>query len=173
MRAVNDNFTATATHLQHKAASTDKGEASIAKGLLRTLLSVRFICFLGFMCDFTTALSNLSEAFQSDNLSLSRALDELDVTLGHLEQLSMSPGHIYSKFLQEFDNPTHPTKFHGFDIVDGKKGLDLSKCDSETLAKQAIFYLENRFMVEGVLKDFEIFDPSNWPTGSDCNKITL
>jgi hypothetical protein len=173
MRAVNDNFTTTATHLQHKAASRDNVEASTAKGLLRTLLSVRFICFLGFICDFTTALSNLSEAFQSDNLSLSRALDELDATLGLLEQLSTSPGHVYSKFLQEVDNPMDPTKFRGFDIVGGKKGLDLFKHDSEALAKQAVFYLENRFRVEGVIKDFKIFDPSNWPIGGDCSTITL
>lgn len=97
----------------------------------------------------------------------------MDATLGYPEQLSTSPGHVYSKFLQDFDNPTHQTKFHGFDIVGGKKGLDLSKRESESACKKAVLYLETRFMVEGVIKDFEIFDPSNWPTGSDRNKIAL
>lgn len=98
MRAINDNYSATVTHLENKASSSDRDEANAAKGLLHKLLSVRFILFLGFMCDFTTALGNLSEVFQSDHLSLSRAFDELDATLGNLEQLKSSPGYIGSKF---------------------------------------------------------------------------
>ena len=129
LKAVNDNYTATSTHLQHKAASTDK-EANTAKGLLHTLDSVRFISFLDFMCTLQLLLVTCLKHF---NVSFSEALDELDATLTYLEQLSTSPGHVYFKFLQEFDNPTCPIKFRGFDIVGGKKGENLSKCDSDTI----------------------------------------
>lgn len=56
LRVMNENYVSTVTHLQHKSVCTDKGEASVAKGLLKALQSVRFVCFLAIMCDFTTAL---------------------------------------------------------------------------------------------------------------------
>ena len=141
------------------------------KGLLRKLLSVQFILFLGFMCAFTTALGNLFEVFHSDHLSLSRPFDELDATLGNLEQLKSSTGYIGSKFLEDFDDLSTPTNFRGFEVVGGKKELDLFNHDKEALLTEAIYYLEKRFMVNGVLKDFEIFDTSNWPSGNDRTKV--
>ena len=84
---------------------------------------------VGFMCDFTTALGNLSEAFQSDHISLS-------ATLGYLKQLMTSPGTTSSQFFLEFDDTVCPTTFRGFDV----EGLDLSKRDSEALTSGVILY---------------------------------
>ena len=147
MKAVNDNWTSTITHLEEKAASSNSSEANTAKGLLRTCRSVRFIAFLGFMCDFTTALSKLSEAFQSDDLSLSSVLDELDATLGYLEQLKSSPGITYSQCLKDFDNIEQPTTFRGLHVTCGKEGIDLASHDAKALTDGAVTYIQKRFTI--------------------------
>ena len=71
-------------------------------------------------------------------------------TLGYLKH------HQVIYIVHEFDDSTNPTKFRGFDIIGGKKGLDLTKRDMEALLKGAVYYLEKRFMVEGIIKDLEI-----------------
>lgn len=109
--------------------------------------------------------------FQSDGLSLTTALDELDATLGYLQQLSTSPGHVYSKLLTEFDDPKQPTKFRGIDVVGDRREMDLCNRDANVLTTKAVAYLEGRFRVVGVIKDFEIFNPCNWPLGADRNKM--
>jgi hypothetical protein len=81
MKALDDNWTSTIMHLSEKAAASSTSlEPSTAKGLLHICSLVRFVTFIGFMCDFTLALSNLSEAFQFDHLSLCSVLDEFDAT---------------------------------------------------------------------------------------------
>ena len=173
MKALDDNWTSTIMHLREKAASSTNQEASTAKGLLQICSLVRFITFLGFMCDFTLALSNLSEAFQSDHLSLSSVLDELDATLGYLEQLKPSPGIIYARFLSQFDSIHQPTSFCGLNVTGGKRGFNLASSDIETLTVGAITYIQKQFAVTDILKHFYIFDPTNWPTmGNDCELIT-
>ena len=123
MEVVDNNWAATIHHLSSVAAASNNQEASTAKGLVRAMTSVNFIVFLGFMCDFTSALSALSNSFQSNSLTLCSAFDELDATLGMLEQLSSSPGYTLSKCLKEFDNAEIPSKFRGLEVTVGKKEL--------------------------------------------------
>lgn len=123
------------------------------------------------MSDFTSVLANISEAFQSDCLSLSAVLDELDATLGYLEQLESSPGLIYLKFVKDFDSTQQPTTFRGLSVTGGKEGLDMANRDIKALLGKAIVYIQKRFCVTGILKDVDIFDPSNWPTGNDRDTV--
>lgn len=108
-------------HLSSVATASNSQEASTAKGLVRAMTSVNFVVFLGFMCDFTGALSALSKSFQCDSLTLCSAMDELDATLGMLEQLSSSSGYAMSRFLKEFDSAENPSKFRGLEVTGGKK----------------------------------------------------
>lgn len=47
-------------------------------------------------------MAKLSEAFQSDKLSLSGAMDELEATLGFFDNLKISPeaGHGLTRFIE-------------------------------------------------------------------------
>ena len=75
LKAMDSNWSATMLHLEQKASGGKRDEAATANGLLKKMCTVKFVYFLGFMCDFTSALTKLSEA---NELSLSDALDELD-----------------------------------------------------------------------------------------------
>ena len=91
IKAINNNRAATVQHLEQTVTSGKHDEAAVAQGILKNICSVKFTYFLGFMCDFTSILAKLSEAFQGNNLSLSSAIDELDATVGVLKQLEVSP----------------------------------------------------------------------------------
>lgn len=117
------------------------------------------------MCDLTTSLGRLSEVFQSDNLCLSSAVDELDAALGFIDQLRSSPGHTLAHFIDDFDDIDQPIKFRDVNVHGQKRGIDLAKRSMEALASGgAISYLEKRFAFDSVIQDLDIFDPSNWPT---------
>ena len=165
LKAINCNWLATVIHLGEKAIG-NSAEASTARGILREITSVEFIYFLGFMCDLTAALGKLSEVFQSDSLSLSGAVDELDATLGIVHQLKSSPGHTLAAFVEDFDDVDQHTKFRDLNVTGGNRGIDLAKRSIEALANGTLTYLEKRFTFDSVVQDFEIFDPSNWPTTS-------
>ena len=92
-----------------------------------------------------------------------RLLDELDCTLGSLEQLSSSLGPTTNQFLKEFDNPKEPTTFRSLDVTGGKD-VNIAIKDSNVHAKEAVKYTEKRFQSKGVLQDFDVLDPTNWPT---------
>ena len=109
----------------------------------------------------------LSKEFQSDKLTLSSALDELDASLGSLEQLCTN-GHTFTKFVAEFDDSSNPSSFCGIDITGGKRELDATRKSLRTLAIKSKEYLERRFKVDGIFQDFDIIDPTNWPaSGSE------
>ena len=163
LKAVNTNWSATVVHLEQQGAGHGDNAAK-ARGLLREITSVEFIYFLGFMCDFTSSLGRLSEAFQSDTLSLNGALDELDAVLGYLEQLKSSPGHILSGFIKDFDDVNLPTKFRDLRIHGNRNGIDSAIVNVNRLLCGTITYLEKRFTMDGIVSDLDIFDPVNWPT---------
>ena len=150
-------------HLEQKSAERGD-EASVACGIHGQITSAEFVYFLGFMCDLTTALGKLSEAFQSD--SLSGVVDKLDATLGFIEQLKSSSGHTLVSFVEEFDDIDQPTKFQELDVTGRIQGIDSAKHSIEALTSGAVTYLEERFTFDSVVQDFEIFDLSNWPTTS-------
>ena len=62
------------------------------------------------------------------------------------------------------DDADPPTAFRGLGITGSKKGIDLANSDINTLTSGAVSYLEKRYSISGVMKDFDIFDPTNWPT---------
>ena len=110
--------------------------------------------------------------FPECTLSLSAALDESDATLGYLQQVKISFGLICAQFLREMDDPDPPTAFRGLAITDSKEGIDLANVDIKALTSGAVSYLEKRYSISGVMKDFDIFDPTNWPTtDSDHEKV--
>ena len=170
MEVINENWLATVTHLTTVIETSNKKDAAVANGLYKSITSVKFVTFLGFMCDYTYTISLLSKAFQSDKLTLSSALDELDASLGSLEQLC-TYGHTLTKFVAEFDDSSNPSSFRGIDITGGKRELDATRKSLRTLAIKSKEYLERRFKVDGIFQDFDIIDPTNWPaSGSERGK---
>ena len=110
---------ATVIHIEQRGTASGDNAAK-ARGLFHAITSVEFIYFLGFMCDFTMSLGRLSEAFQSDSLSLNGALDEFDATLGYMDQLKSSPGHNLTSFLKDFDDVNKPKTFRGLNVSGNK-----------------------------------------------------
>ena len=173
IKAINNNWAATVLHLEQIVTSGKRDEAAVAQGILKKICSVKFTYFLGFMCDFTSILAKLSEAFQANNLSLSSAIDELDATLGVLKQLEVSPGYSLLSFREEYDDINNPTKFRNIDIKGGKRDIDFISRVIARLTSGAVTYLERRFELDGVFRDLEIFDPSNWPTTTNDKEAVI
>ena len=71
MEVINENWLATVTHLTTVIETSNNKDAAVAKGLYKSITSVKFVTFLGFMCDYTYTFSLLSKEFQSDKLTLS------------------------------------------------------------------------------------------------------
>ena len=170
LKAINHNWSSIVLHMEGKAVGNGD-DAATARGILQQITSVEFVYFLG--CDLTAVLGKLSEAFQSDSLSLSSALDELDAALGIIEQLRNSPGHVLGTFMNDFDDTDQPTKFRDLDVKGKDKGIRCAKRSIEALANGTLTYLEKRFTFDSVIQDFEIFDPTNRPTTSDDRDAVL
>ena len=116
-------------------ASGWQREASTAKALLKQISTVYF---LGFMCDF--ALSALSQAFQSDSISLSGVMDELDATIAYLQSYNTT-SHSFTSFLPDFDNIEEPIKFPDRQVKGGKKDMDFAKRSIQQLVTCTIVYI--------------------------------
>ena len=77
------HFPTTVMHLQHKAGLSDE-QGQRAKGILKDLLSEKFLKYLYFMMDVTKVLSTLSKTFQSDELCITDVVTSLEVK-GYLD----------------------------------------------------------------------------------------
>ena len=73
---------ATVIHVQHKTGTSDK-QGQRAKGILKDLLSEKYLKYLNFMMDVTNVLSTLSTTFHSDQLRvcITDMLTTLETTL--------------------------------------------------------------------------------------------
>ena len=100
------------------------------------------------MCHDTYSL--LSKAFQSNKLTLSSALDELDASLGSLAQLC-TYGHTLTKFVAEFDDSSNPSSFRGIDITGGRGNL------MQQESHYALSLLNQKNILKGTLKLMEFF----------------
>lgn len=100
-------------------------------------------------------------------------MDELDATTACLQNYNTSPAHLFTRFTADFDNLEKPTKFRDQEVKGGKKDIDFAKRSIQQLVSSTIVYIERRFESQGILKDCDIFDPSNFPaTASDMAAVT-
>ena len=106
-------------------------------------------------------------------MSLSSAIDELDATLGVLKQLEVSPGYSLLSFREEYDDSNNPTKFRNIDIKGEKREIDFISRVRTRLTSGAVTYLEKRYELDGVFRDLEIFDPTNWPTTTNDKEAVI
>ena len=88
-------FPTTVIHLRHKVGFLDE-QGQRAKGILRDLLSEKFVKYLYFMMDMTKVLSTLSKTFQGDELYITDVVTSLETMLTLLKELRLEKGPHYS-----------------------------------------------------------------------------
>lgn len=99
------HFPTTVMHLQHKGGLSDE-QGQRAKGILKDLLSEKFVKYLYLMMDVTKVLSTLSKTFQSDELCITDVVTSLETTLTLLEELRLEKGPHYKRFIESYSEET-------------------------------------------------------------------
>lgn len=160
------HFPTTVMHLQHKAGLSDE-QGQQAKGILKDLLSDKFIKYLYFMMDVTKVLSTLSKTFQSDELCITDVVTSLETTLTLLEELRLEKGLHYKRFIESYSEETAILKCgknNSQEVQLTRAGTSIdSQFDSFLIEVKG--YLDTRFgnLQEQPLSYFRVFDPREMP----------
>ena len=164
--ALEKHFPTTVMHLQHKAGFYDE-QGQRAKGILKNLMSEKFVKYLYFMMDVTKILSTLSKTFQNDDLCITDVVTSLETTLTLLEELRLEKGPQYKKFIENYSqkaailkcgkNNTQEVQLTG-------KGTSLDS-QFDSFLTDVKSYLDTRFgnLQEEPLSYFRVFDPREMP----------
>ena len=160
------HFPTTVMHLQHKAGLSDE-QGQRAKGILKELLSEKFVKYLYFTMDVTKVLSTLSKTFQSDELCITDVVTSLETTLTLLEELRLEKGPHYKRFIESYSEETAILKCgknNSQEVQLTRAGTSIdSQFDSFLIEVKG--YLDTRFgnLQEQPLSYFRVFDPREMP----------
>ena len=132
----------------------------VAEGLLSRMRSVHFVSLLHIFKDLIIYLQPLNDLFQKQELILSEAFHEIDMTLETLQELvdSDSQGNYFEKFCSD-NNDVENVKFHNIELSNlyGVR-INNMKNKSKELQKILLSHLKSRFPCQKELKLFTIFD---------------
>ena len=160
------HFPTTVMHLQHKGGLSDE-QGQRAKGILKDLLSEKFVKYLYFMMDVTKVLSTLSKTFQSDELCITDVVTSLETTLSLLEELRLEKGPHYKRFIESYSEETAILKCgnnNSQEVELTRAGTSIdSQFDSFLIEVKG--YLDTRFgnLQEQPLSYFRVFNPREMP----------
>ena len=164
--ALEKHYVTTAMHLQHKTGSTGEDSAR-AKGILKQLLSQRFVKHLYFLLDVMKILSDLSKSFQQDQLCITDVVATLETSMTLLEELKLQRGCQYKKFLDSYSEETAmficvKDKGHQLQLTHPGNILDEQ---FNTFLSEVVTYLGSRFgnLQKEPYSFFGIFDPREMP----------
>lgn len=150
--------------------SDEKGQQ--AKGILKELLSEKFVKYLYFMMDVTKALSISSKTFQSDELCITDVVTSLETTLTLLEELRLEKGLHYKRFTESYAEETailRCGKNNSQEVQLTRAGTSQS-LDSQfdSFLIEVKGYLETRFgnLQEEPFSYFRVFDLREMPQES-------
>lgn len=164
--ALEKHYVTTVVYLQHKTGST-REDGAHAKGILKQLLSEKFVKHLYFLLDVMKILSDLSKSFQQDQLRITDVVATLETSMTMLEELKLQRGCQYKKFLDSYSEETARFicgKDKGHQLQQTHPGNMLNQ-QFDTFLSEAVTYLGSRF---GNLQDepyslFGVFDPRETP----------
>ena len=160
------HFPTTVMHLQHKGGLSDE-QGQRAKGILKDLLSEKFVKYLYFMMDVTKVLSTLSKTFLSDELCITDVVTSLETTLTLLEELRLEKGPHYKRFIESYSEETAILKCgknNSQEVQLTRAGTSIdSQFDSFLIEVKG--YLDTRFgnLQEQPLSYFRVFNPREMP----------
>ena len=164
--ALEKHYVTTVMHLQHKTGSTGEDGAH-ATGILKQLLSEKFVKHLYFLLDVMKISSELSKSFQQDKLCITDVVAKLETTVTMLEELKLQRGAHYRKFVESYSEETAvlmcgKDKGHQLKLTNACNMLDQQ---FDTFLTEVLNYLKTRFgnLQEKPYSLFRIFDPREMP----------
>lgn len=165
--ALEKHYVTTVMHLQHKTGSKNNEEGARAKGILKQLLSEKFVKHLYFLLDVMKILSELSKAFQQDQFCMTDVVATLEMTMTRLEELKLQRGDQYRKFQERYSEETATfncgkDKGHTLQLTHPGNMLENQ---FDAFLSEVLTYLKSRFgnLQQKPYSLFSIFDPREMP----------
>jgi len=176
LKALEKHLAVTVFHLENTGSASTNQDAFVSKGILKTLKSEEFVAFLYFMLDFTEVVSQLSEAYQSEDLILSDVVLKLEKAMWGLQSIKkhIEGGNHYSSFLENYDQESCVLS-SGKEkklIIVLMKGTSTEEAVNDCFNKilnDTIKYMDTRFgnLQQPPISHFQVFDHTMWPSFSE------
>ena len=159
-RAVLKHYPAVVMHLE-QASHKKNEEGSRCVGYLKCLRTRKFIDAISFLIDVLCILSDVSLAFQKEELMVTDVVIKLTEAILKLTQMKTNKGNTYSGTQMCISGNEYERSGNKLALV----GDPFKEEDLNIFLDSAIKHINKRFehMRQSPFKDFEIFDSRNHP----------
>ncbi|XP_070550824.1 zinc finger protein 862-like [Ptychodera flava] len=168
VKAISRNLRSVVLYLQHNATAGNRADdANRGKGFLKGITSIRFLKMMFFLLDYLPIVSDLSRAFQLEDLLITELPDKLEQTVVRLNALKSVAGNNMQFFLQNYN--VDDRKFGEIEISGQALTPEYTVSEYTDLIDNTVNYISDRFdnLNEPPLKQLQCLNFHNWPLGTE------